>query len=65
MGYSNSIIRETNSLNEFKSLIKFWQLALVGFAKTTLVKWVSFDVICVETIVFPFPFLVGKIRYII
>ena len=65
MDIVTQIIRETNLLNEFESLIKFWQLALVGFAKTTLLKWVSFDVICVETIVFPFPFLVGKIRYII
>ena len=48
-------IREANSLNEFKSL-SFGNLvlALVGIAKTTLLKWVLFDLICIETFCFSF-----------
>ena len=52
-------IIESNSLNEFKSLIKFWKpdtcpCILVHFAKTTFLKWVLFDLIYVETICLPF-----------
>ena len=49
-------IRESNSLNEFKSLIKFWKhdTCPCRLCKTTLLKWVLFDLICIETIVIPF-----------
>ena len=44
-------IREVNSINEFKSL-SFGNLvlALVGIAKTSLLKWILYDLICIETI---------------
>ena len=38
-------IRESNSLNELKSLIN-----LVDFAKATLLKWVLFDPIYIEAV---------------
>ena len=46
-------IRESSSLNEFQSLIKFWKpdtCPCVDFAKTALLKCVLFDLICIETI---------------
>ena len=50
-------IRESNSLNELKSLMKFENLILrlVDFVKTTLLKWVLFDLIYIETICLSFP----------
>ena len=49
-------IRKFNSLNEFKSLIKFGNLILVfvDSAKTALLKWDLFDLIYIETICFSF-----------
>ena len=49
-------IRECNSLNEFKSLIKFWKpdTCPCRLCKTTFLKWVLFDLICIETICLSF-----------
>ena len=50
-------IRESTSINELKSLIKFWKpdtCSCIYFAKTTLLKWVLFDFICIETICLSF-----------
>ena len=49
-------IRESNSLNEFNSLIKFCkpETCIVAFLKITLLKWVLFDLIYIEAIIFDF-----------
>ena len=46
-------IRECNSLDEFESLRNLI-LGLVEFAKTTLLKCVLFDAICIESICLSF-----------
>ena len=48
--------RESSSLNEFKSLIKFWQTDTCPcrLCKTTLLKWVLFGFIYIETICLSF-----------
>ena len=49
-------IRESNSLKEFKSLIKFWKpdTCPCRLCKNYMLKWVLFNFICIETICLSF-----------